>query len=161
MPGYLYDVLRAKHGSYGAGAQFSSIDGIARFYTYRDPNPPEMTLDVFDAAADSIFQDVNSTTLTQNDNAAITTAVIGTIGDLDGSALSAKNAGWVALNRYLYGESAQCRERWRQEVLKTSLEDFVDYAQRLKAWREPSVAIVSSQSTLNEMARNLTMIEVH
>ena len=120
-----------------------------------------MTLDVFDAAADSIFQDVNSTTLTQNDNAAITTAVIGTIGDLDGSALSAKNAGWVALSRYLYGESAQCRERWRQEVLKTSLEDFVDYAQRLKAWREPSVAIVSSQSTLNEMARNLTMIEVH
>lgn len=115
--GYMWDVIRAKNGAYGAYSQFSSSDGIATLYTYRDPNSPEATLDAFHAAADDILQAADSSTLTRNGNAAITTAIIGTIGGLDGSALSAKDAGWVALIRYLHGESALCRQREREEVL--------------------------------------------
>ena len=156
----MWDTLRANHGAYGAGTQFSSIDGIATLYTYRDPNPPENTLDAFHAAADAILQDASSYKLTRNDNAAITTAIIGTIGGLDGSALSAKYAGWVALTRYLYGESALRRQRWRKEVLESSVDDFIDYAQRLKSWRTPSIAIVASQATFDEMERDVSLIKV-
>ena len=79
---------------------------------------------------------------------------------MDGSAKSAKDAGWVALLRYLHGESALCRQREREEVLKTSVNDFVDFAKRLKSWREPSVAIVASQSAFNDMERDLSLFKV-
>ena len=156
----MWDVIRAKNGAYGAWSQFSSSDGIATLYTYRDPNPPDKTLDAFHAAADEILQDASSSTLTRDDNAAITTAIIGTIGDLDGSALSAKDAGWVALIRYLRGESSVSRQRWRKEVMDTTVDDFIDFAQRLKSWRVPSIAVVASQSALSEMGREIHVVKV-
>ena len=157
--GYMWDVIRAKNGSYGAYSKFSSNDGIATLYTYRDPNQPQDTLDAFHAAADEILKDASSDALSRNDNAAITTAIIGTIGGMDGSALSAKDAGWVALLRYLRGGSALGRQRWREEVLQTSVDDFVDYANRLKAWRTPSIAIVASQTALNEMGGDIELFK--
>merc|ERR1712060_1029667 len=152
--GYMWDVIRAKYGAYGAYSSFSSSDGIAALYTYRDPNPPEDTLKLFHDAADEILK-ASESSLTRDDNAAITTSIIGTIGSLDGSSLSAEDAGWVALARYLRGESPIARQRWRNSVLATSRRDFVDYAERLKAWRQPSIAIVTSQSVFDEMEHNL------
>jgi presequence protease len=152
--GYMWDEIRAKMGAYGAYSKFSSTDGIATLYTYRDPNAPQDTLDAFHAAADEILKDAKSNTLSRNNNAAITTAIIGSIGGMDGSSLSAKDAGWVALTRYLYGGSALGRQRYRKEVLDTSVEDFTDFGQRLKKWRDPSLAIVASQTAFNEMGRD-------
>ena len=83
----MWDVIRAKNGAYDAWSQFSSNDGIATLFTYRDPNSPEYTLDAFHASADELLQDASSLLLTCDGNAAITTAIIGTIGGLDGSAL--------------------------------------------------------------------------
>lgn len=156
--GYMWDTIRAINGAYGAYSHFSRTDGIATLYTYRDPNTPEDTLNAFHAAADSILEDSKSS-LTRDENAAITTAVIGTIGSLDGSALSAEDAGWVSLIRYLRGESALARQRFRQEVLDTSVADFVDYAERLKSWKTPSVAVVASQSTLDGMERDVSLFK--
>mmetsp|Transcript_26475 Transcript_26475/g.41793 ORF Transcript_26475/g.41793 Transcript_26475/m.41793 type:complete len:157 (+) Transcript_26475:34-504(+) len=155
----MWDVIRAKNGAYGAYSRFSSIDGIATLFTYRDPNSPEDTLDAFHGAADTILEDAKSS-LTRDDNAAITTSIIGTIGGLDGSALSANDAGWVSLVRYLRGESALSRQRRRREMLNTSVDDFVDYAIRLKSWKTPSIAIVASQSALNDMEREMSMFKV-
>ena len=155
----MWDVIRAKNGAYGAYSRFSSADGISTLFTYRDPNAPEATLEAFHAAADSIVRDYESSSLTRDNNAEITTAIVGTIGDLDGSALSAKSAGWVALTRYLRGESALCRQRWRKEIIETTANDFEDYARRLKAWRTPSVAIVASQSAFDEMEREMSLIQ--
>lgn len=157
----MWDVIRAKNGAYGAWSQFSSSDGIITLYTYRDPNPPEKTLDAFHDAPNELLQDTSSTTLTRDNNAAITTAVIGTIGDLDGSALSAHEAGWVALIRYLRGESAFSRQRWRKEVMETTLDDFIDFSHRLQSRTTPSIAIVASQSALDEMEIGLHFLRVH
>jgi len=157
--GYMWDVIRAKNGAYGAYSRFSTTDGIATLFTYRDPNSPEDTLDAFHGAADTILEDAKSS-LIRDDNAAITTSIIGTIGGLDGSALSANDAGWVSLVRYLRGESALSRQRRRKEMLDTSVGDFVDYAKRLKSWKAPSVAIVASQSALNDMEREMSMFKV-
>ena len=158
LSGYMWDVIRAKNGAYGAYSQFSRNDGIATLYTYRDPNSPEATLDAFHEGADDILQAASSS-LARNNNAAITTAIIGTIGGLDGSALSAKEAGWTALIRYLHGESVLCRQRWRKEILESSVDDFINYAQRLKSWKTPSVAIVASQSAFDEMERDLSLFK--
>ena len=149
--GYMWDVIRAKNGAYGAYSKFSDVDGIGTFYTYRDPNTPDTTLGLFNGAAQSVLDDVESSALTRDNKAAITTAIIGTIGGLDGSALSPHAAGWEALIRYLYGGSTISRQRHRNEILKTTVDDFVDYAQRVKGWREQSIAIVASLSAFNEM----------
>ena len=119
--------------------------------TYRDPNSPDITLDLFDAAADSILDDASSGTLSRKDDAAITAAVIGTIGELDGSALDAVNAGYVALVRYLRGESIVARQQWRSQIINTDIDDFVDFANRMKNWKNPSRAIVASESAFIEM----------
>jgi Zn-dependent M16 (insulinase) family peptidase len=149
--GYMWDVIRAKNGAYGAYSHFTQTDGVATLYTYRDPNSPDTTLSLFDAAADTILNDASTETLSRNNNAAITTAVIGTIGSLDGSALSANDAGYVALVRYLRGESSVARQHWRNQVLATSAEDFVDFANRMKSWKNPSQAIVASESAFADM----------
>ena len=119
--------------------------------TYRDPNTPDTTLALFDDAAQSILDDIESSALTRDDNAAITTAIIGTIGGLDGSALSARAAGWEALIRHLYGESTISRQQHRNEILKTTVDDFINYAVRVRSWKQQSVAIVASLSAFNEM----------
>lgn len=149
--GYMWDVIRAKYGAYGAYSSFSQTDGVHTMFTYRDPNKPDETLALFHAAADSILSDASSETLTRNKNAAITTAVIGTIGSLDGSALSAASAGYVALIRYLRGESSVARQEWRNQIISTSIEDFVDFGNRMKSWKSPSQAIVASQSAFADM----------
>lgn len=151
VKGYMWDVIRAKNGAYGAYSHFSHTDGVATLYTYRDPNTPDTTLGLFHAAADAILNDASTETLTRDDNAAITTAVIGTIGSLDGSALSAQDAGYVALIRYLRGESSVARQKWRNQVLSTNVQDFVDYAKRMKSWKNQSQAIVASESAFSEM----------
>jgi len=102
-----------------------------------------------------ILSDASSETLTRDKNAAITTAVIGTIGSLDGSALSAADAGWIALVRYLKGESSIARQQWRNQVLNTSVDDFVDFANRMKSWKNPSEAIVASESAFAEMKERI------
>lgn len=154
----MWDVIRAKNGAYGAYSQFSSTDGVLTLYTYRDPNPPDSTLAAFAAASNEIMQDAATSILTRDDNAAITTAIIGTIGGLDGSALSAQGAGWEALLRYLEGDSALSRQRWRKEVLETSVDDFVNFGGRMQLWLSPSIAVVASKSALEEMKGDLFVI---
>lgn len=145
----------AKNGAYGAYSSFSQSDGVQTLFTYRDPNTPDTTLSLFHEAADVILSDASSETLTRDKNAAITTAVIGTIGSLDGSALSAADAGWIALVRYLKGESSIARQQWRNQVLNTSVDDFVDFANRMKSWKNPSQAIVASESAFAEMKERI------
>lgn len=153
--GYMWDVIRAKNGAYGAYSSFSHSDGVQTLYTYRDPNTPDTTLSLFHDAADSIINDVSSGTLTRENNEAITTAVIGTIGSLDGSALAAADAGWVALVRYLRGESSVARQKWRNQIIDTNADDFVDFANRMKRWQNPSQAIVASESAFADMKQRL------
>lgn len=156
--GYMWDVIRAKNGAYGAYSRFSDKDGIATMFTYRDPNAPEDTLDAFHAAAGELLKDASSS-LTRDNNADITTAIIGTIGGMDGSALSAESAGWVSLIRHLSGDSALSRQRRRKEIISTSVGDFSDFANRLKSWKTPSVAVVASQSAFNEMDRKMSLFK--
>jgi hypothetical protein len=59
----------------------------------------------------------------------------------------------------LKGESAISRQRWRKEVIDTKVDDFVDFANRLKSWT-PSIAVVASQSALDEMERDIFLITV-
>jgi len=83
----------------------------------------------------------------------LTKAIVGAISDLD-SALGPDQKGWVSFQRWLKNESAERRQKFRDEVLSTSKEDFIAFANRLKAMNDKaSVAVISSKAAF-EGAKN-------
>ena len=139
--GYLWDHVRVMGGAYGGFCTFSPYSGFFSFLSYRDPNLAK-TIDVYDAAADAIFAAAEQM---KNDPDALAQAIIGTIGDMDGS-LGPDQKGFTAMQRWLVNESAEHRQNYRNQILDTKPEDFKAFGERLKAIKQPSIAVVSSQS---------------
>jgi hypothetical protein len=146
--GYLWDHVRVMGGAYGGFCTFSPYSGFFSFLSYRDPNLGK-TIDVYDAAADAVAEAAKQL---EEDKEALASAIIGTIGDMDG-ALSPDQKGYVAMQRWLVNESAETRQRYRDEILNTSASDFAKFATRLKDLKQPSVAVVSSQSAFEAAAK--------
>lgn len=146
--GYLWDYVRVQGGAYGGFCTFSPFSGFFSFLSYRDPNL-DKTLDVYDGAADALLAAAESL---EKDPDALATAIIGTIGDKD-NALSPDQKGFTALNRWLVNESPEYRQSKRDEILNTKASDFRAFAERLKAMKDPSVAVVSSKAAFESAAK--------
>ena len=146
--GYLWDRVRVMGGAYGGFCVFSSFSGMISFLSYRDPNL-EKTLDVYDAAADAVMAAAEAL---ENDPDALATAIIGTIGDMDG-ALSPDQKGRSAFQRWLINETPEYRQQFRDEVLNTKPSDFRDFAERLRNMKQSSVAVVSSKGAFEGAAK--------
>ena len=156
--GYLWDRVRVMGGAYGGMCTLAQGSGFFSFLSYRDPNLGK-TLDVYDAAADALMAAADEL---EADPQALATAIIGTVGDMDG-ALSADQKGWTAFTRWITHETAEDRQRFRDEVLNTKASDFKDFAQRLRTMKKPSVAVVSSKAAFEAAAKEgkaLTLMEV-
>jgi Zn-dependent M16 (insulinase) family peptidase len=108
----------------------------------------DKTLDVYDQAADALEQAADAM---EKDPDALETAIIGTIGDMDG-ALSPDQKGFTAFQRWLINESPEYRQKYRDEILNTKPSDFRDFARRLRSLKTPSIAVVSSKAKFEEAA---------
>eukprot|EP00566_Odontella_aurita_P036387 CAMPEP_0113595386 /NCGR_PEP_ID=MMETSP0015_2-20120614/39674_1 /TAXON_ID=2838 /ORGANISM="Odontella" /LENGTH=1132 /DNA_ID=CAMNT_0000502629 /DNA_START=33 /DNA_END=3431 /DNA_ORIENTATION=- /assembly_acc=CAM_ASM_000160 len=137
--GYLWDNVRVIGGAYGGFCTFSQDSGFFSFLSYRDPNLAG-TLDVYDACGEALVAIADDL---EKDPDALATAVIGAVGDLDG-ALSPDQKGWLAFNRWVRGSGPEYRQKFRDEVLNTSAEDFREFGRRLISMKDPTVAVVSS-----------------
>ena len=146
--GYMWDNVRVMGGAYGGFAQFQPRDGIFSFLSYRDPNLAS-TIDVYDGASDALMQ---SAADMENDPDALATAIIGAIGDMDG-ALSPDQKGSVQFKRWLVRESPEQRQKYRDEILNAKPSDFKEFAERLKALKEPSSAVVSSKAAFEDASK--------
>lgn len=113
--GYLWDNVRVKGGAYGANCGIDRGQKTMLFTSYRDPNLAE-TLKAYREAA----------TYLQNhpfSEAEVEQAVIGTIGSVDSYKLPDAK-GYTAFMRHLIGITDEERQRSRDEILGTSVEDF-------------------------------------
>ena len=70
---------------------------------------------------------------------------------MDG-ALSPDQKGSTQFKRWLVRESPEQRQKFRDEVLNTKPSDFKEFAERLKAMKDPSSAVVSSKSAFEDAA---------
>ncbi len=109
--GWLWDKVRTQGGAYGAFCRFGRHSGVFSFSSYRDPNLLR-TLDVYDETAAFC--------------AAPTSARTNWSRALSGpSALDAYQLpdakGYTSMVRRLLGESDEERQRYRDEVLGTTL----------------------------------------
>lgn len=145
--GYLWDYVRVIGGAYGGFCTFSPFSGFFSFLSYRDPNL-DKTIDVYDAAADALMAAADAM---ESDKEMLETAIIGTIGDMDG-ALSPDQKGYTAFTQWILNESPEYRQKYRDEILNTKPSDFREFAQRLKNMKDTSVGVVSSKAKFEEAA---------
>ncbi|KAG7356157.1 peptidase M16C family-associated protein [Nitzschia inconspicua] len=139
--GYLWDYVRVMGGAYGGFCTFSPYSGFFSYLSYRDPNLSK-TLDIYDAAGDAVIAAAEQM---ENDPEILSQAIIGTIGEMDG-ALSPNQKGFTQMQRWLVNESAEYRQNFRNQILDTKPADFKAFGERLKSIKDPSTAVISSQS---------------
>eukprot|EP00560_Eucampia_antarctica_P004850 CAMPEP_0197831322 /NCGR_PEP_ID=MMETSP1437-20131217/9214_1 /TAXON_ID=49252 ORGANISM="Eucampia antarctica, Strain CCMP1452" /NCGR_SAMPLE_ID=MMETSP1437 /ASSEMBLY_ACC=CAM_ASM_001096 /LENGTH=1100 /DNA_ID=CAMNT_0043434181 /DNA_START=53 /DNA_END=3355 /DNA_ORIENTATION=+ len=153
--GYLWDNVRVIGGAYGGFCTFNSQSGFFSFLSYRDPNLAD-TIDVYDNAADALIEAAD---LFEKDPDALNTAIVGAMGDMDG-ALSPDQKGWTQFQRWITRQSPERRQKVRNEIIDTKASDFKMFGERLKALKQPSVAVVSSKRAFEEAAEAGKVIEL-
>jgi len=133
--GYLHRAIREKGGAYGGGAGQDSVNGVFRFFSYRDPRFAE-TLDDFDSALEWLRTE-------DHDHQSLEEAILGVIGQLD-RPRSPSGAARHAFHNNLFGRSPEQRARFRERVLGVTLDELRRVAD---TWLKPehaSVAVVTS-----------------
>lgn len=121
---WLWDQVRVQGGAYGGFCGLDYRSGLFSFGSYRDPNL-DRTIDIYRKTADYL----KSLTLT---DAELTKAMIGTIGDFDGY-LFPDAKGFLAMTRFLAGDTDAQRQKLRDEVLGTRQDDFRKFGELLAA----------------------------
>ncbi|MCS7055936.1 MAG: insulinase family protein [Thermoflexales bacterium] len=117
--GYLWERVRMQGGAYGGFCTFDVRSGAFTFLSYRDPNLLG-TLRNYDEAAAFLRQHPPSAEEVER-------TIIGVIGDLDAYMLPDAK-GFTSMVRYLAGDTEEARQRIRDEVLSTTPQDFVRFA---------------------------------
>lgn len=141
--GLLWEKVRVMGGAYGGFARFGEASGRVIFLSYRDPNLSK-TLDIYDSASSYL----RNADISQED---ITQTVIGCTGDLD-TPMTADQKGFTSMIRFLNGESIEDRQRYRDEVLGTSLEDFRMFAEKLATLSTEGKTVVFGSESALELA---------
>jgi presequence protease len=139
---WLWERIRVLGGAYGGTATFSDTSGAFTFLSWRDPNLLG-TVENFDNTATFLRElDFNDQELTRG--------IIGAISNLDGHLLPDAK-GFQSMVWHLIGESDEDRQRYREEVLNTRIDDFKAFADVLARVNEAGiVAVVGSEAKMNE-----------
>lgn len=139
---YLWEHVRVQGGAYGGFCHLDLRSGVFNLVSYRDPNL-QGTLDIYDRAG-SYLTDLQ---LSEDE---LTKAVIGAIGDLD-QPLLPDAKGYVSALRYLANESDDFRQKMREQILATRVEDFHTFGELLQVLPESQhIVVMGAQETLEK-----------
>jgi Zn-dependent M16 (insulinase) family peptidase len=145
---WLWERIRVQGGAYGGFILFDQRSGVLSFLSYRDPNLLA-TLENYNRTS-SFLRQLDASRLNR---AELTKTIIGTIGELDAYQLPDAK-GFTSMARFLAGESDENRQRIRDQVLETSLEDFQAFAVTLDQVNEAGLVVVlGSQAAIEEANR--------
>jgi len=130
---WLWERIRVKGGAYGGFCLFNHRSGVLTYLSYRDPNLLD-TLENYDLAAQFLQRlDLSKEELDKS--------IIGAIGDIDTYQLPDAK-GFTSIQRYLTGDTDESRQRWREQILSTSLEDFHMLGNVLEKVKEEGLVVV-------------------
>jgi len=137
---WLWERVRVQGGAYGGFAVFDPHSGIFGFISYRDPNVLQ-TLDNYDQT--SVYLD--KLELSQEE---LVKGVIGAIGRMDSYQLPDAR-GYSAMARHLIGYTDEVRQRYRTQLLSTTVEDFRSFADVLrKVAASGAVVVLGSEAAI-------------
>lgn len=144
--GYLWERIRMQGGAYGAFCSYDYRSGLVTFSSYRDPNL-QATIDAFDSASEYLET-------IDLDRAELEKAIIGAIGDLDQHLLPDAK-GYAALCRWLTNDQDDFRQKMREEILSTTLEDFHRFGAALRGMRGGGrVAVLGGAESVGAFAQD-------
>ena len=115
-----------------------------RFYSYRAPRLAE-TLDDFDKAVKWLLEE-------EHEWRQLEEAILGVVSSLDKPGSPAGEAKQAFHNK-LYGRTAEQRQRFRQRVLKVSLDDLKRVGRTYLQPEKASIAVITSQATEETVKR--------
>jgi hypothetical protein len=134
---YLWDRVRVSGGAYGGFCRFDPRSGDFKYLSYRDPNLSK-TLDTYDGAAEFL----KNIELGEEE---LSKAIIGCIGDVDKYQLPDAK-GFTSMLRYLAGEDDEYRQKVRDEILGTTVDDFRSFASALESVaKDGGICVVGSK----------------
>ncbi|MCP5357181.1 MAG: insulinase family protein [Pseudomonadales bacterium] len=140
--GFLHRVIREQGGAYGGGADQDANSAAFRFYSYRDPRLAE-TLQDYDRAIEWVLGADHEERLVEE-------AILGVISSMDKSSSPAGEAKQAFYND-LFGRTLERRQRYREQVLATTLQGLQRVAERYLV--DPSAASVGIISYSGQMAQ--------
>jgi hypothetical protein len=130
---WLWEKVRVQGGAYGGFCVFRKQSGVFSFLSYRDPNLRD-TLANYDGTAAFLRNVyVNEDELTKS--------IIGAIGALDAYQLPDAK-GYTSMQRYLLGISDEERQKYRDQVLATSEQEFKMFAEVLQKINDDGLVVV-------------------
>lgn len=143
---YLHTAIREKGGAYGGGASYDSDSGAFRFFSYRDPRLAE-TLADFDRSVEWLLKGDHSPRLLEE-------AVLGVISRIDQPGSPAGEAK-QAFFAELYGQTAEYRRHYRNQVLAVTLTDLQRVARTWLVPERANTAVVTSSHNLEKASPDL------
>lgn len=135
---YLHPAIREKGGAYGGGAGHDGVNGVFRFYSYRDPRLLE-TFDDFTASVDWLLN-------AEITDAMLEEAVLGVVSSLD-SPGSPSGEIRQAFHHHLFGRETAHRQNMRRRYLEVRVEDLKRVAGNYLT-AVPSRAVVTHEHQL-------------
>jgi len=117
--GFLWEKVRMQGGAYGSSNAFDFYTGDYGLVSYRDPNLAE-TLEIYDQIADFVAN-------LELPDEELQKLIIGCMGKLD-PPLTPDRRGSVSMVDHLTGRTHAMRQKFREELLSTKLEDLKAYA---------------------------------
>ncbi len=147
--GWLWEKIRMQGGAYGAFAIFNYLSGSFVLASYRDPHCLQ-TLQAFERLTEYL-----RTLELHTDE--LEKSIIGAINDLD-SHLLPEAKGFTALTRTLTNESDALRQTLREQILRTNIQDFREFASVIKTLIEHGrIAAVGGPKALDKAASALNL----
>ena len=120
---YLWNKVRIQGGAYGCMVMFKPLSGIFGFVSYRDPN-----LDNTYQIYDTVIAELEMVNLSKEH---LNKLIIGAFGDLDYK-LTNSEINTRELIRVIKGETELVRQKIRNELFQTNLNDFKKLAEILR-----------------------------
>ncbi|RME58956.1 MAG: hypothetical protein D6780_05895, partial [Candidatus Dadabacteria bacterium] len=136
---YLWDKVRVEGGAYGSYLYFNYPSSVVSMLSWQDPNIAR-TLKIFKTVADYLEK------ISQDD---LRKAIVTTVGRMDWVD-HPKLEGDKAFRRRLLGITDEMRQRWRESLFNTTLEDAKTFAELLRKTKFRTV-LVGPQSVLKDV----------
>lgn len=141
--GYLWENVRVRGGAYGCMCGLNRASGGLYFVSYRDPSILP-TLKIYDDLANYLQNN-------EPQKAALDTAIVGAIGELDAYLLPDAK-GRASFSRYLSGDSEELRQTMREEILNTQAKDFKTFGEAMMDLKDYGVVCALGGDSLREVA---------
>lgn len=140
---WLWERVRVQGGAYGGFCLFNHRSGVFTYLSYRDPNLIA-TLDIYDRTGEYL----RNLELSRDE---LAKSIIGAIGEMDAYQLPDAK-GFTSMMRYLAGDTDEFRQRWREQVLGTTLGDFRAFSEILDGIKDAGRVVVMGAEEAVEAA---------